>query len=79
MASLDRARLQSRRRLAAVETIGHEHPTFSPGKTGVSGEGGADPGAVGAPDLAEVVESWPMLPEGTRADTLGIVRAFRRS
>jgi hypothetical protein len=42
--------------------------------------GGAESGALGsetAPDLAEVVKTWPKLPKEARTEILAVVRAKR--
>ncbi len=73
-----------------VEDSGIEPTAKSPGFPGVSSEGGAKSGAVGArnptpagpeshpdltdPELAEVVARWPALPEAVRQSIVGLVR-----
>ena len=58
-------------------------PRKNTGKTGVSIEGGAECGALGAqtgqidPDLQAIIERWPTLPEPIRAGILAMIRAGR--
>ena len=62
-----------------VAEAGLEPTSFSSGKTPVSGTGGAESGAVGAenapidPDLANIIDAWPTLPEGVKAGITAMV------
>ncbi len=68
-------------RLSKVAEMGLEPPPKSSGNPGCRPEGGAESGAVGAqsapfpPDLAAVVAVWPTLPEATRRQVIGLVKA----
>jgi hypothetical protein len=68
-----------RQSLRQVAGTGRERGPFSSGKPGGSETGGAESGALGAreaeadPELRRVVEAWPALPEGVRADILGLI------
>jgi hypothetical protein len=63
---------------------GFEPARFSSGKPAPHNQGGAESGAVGAnsgpidPDLAAVIHAWPTLPEATRRQIAGVVKAARR-
>ena len=64
-----------------VGDTGLERFGFSAGNIPISGDGGAESGAVGARnapvevDLAQVTEAWPTLPEAVRASILAMVKA----
>ena len=57
-------------------------PLENTGKTGFSDQSGAKSGALAAreapsdPDLAELIDAWPTLPEAIRAGILAMVRAI---
>ena len=60
---------------------GSEHPSKTPGKTHISGVGGAESGALGAPnppfdpELGRIIKAWPDLPTGVRVGIMAMVRA----
>jgi hypothetical protein len=66
-----------------VEAAGIELPQQSTGNSSINPQSGAESGALDAQnrpcdaDLAEVVQSWPSLPEALRAGILAMVRAAR--
>ena len=59
-----------------MEAAGIEPPQENPRKTALLASGGAKCGAL-TPDLAELIDAWPTLPEAIRAGILAMVRAAR--
>ncbi len=60
---------------------GSEHPAKTPENPPVSQQGGTDSGTLAGenlpPDLADVVNAWPTLPEAIKAGILAMVKAAR--
>jgi hypothetical protein len=60
---------------------GFELSQDSSGNSTISDQSGAESGALGAqngpdyPDLAEVAQAWPSLPEAIKAGILAMIRA----
>jgi hypothetical protein len=62
------------------EWIGIEPTQQSPNKMALSGEGGAESGALASdPELALVVAAWPTLPEAIRRAMLSMVESVKSS
>ncbi|MCC7085747.1 MAG: hypothetical protein IT427_12160 [Pirellulales bacterium] len=66
-----------------VAATGFEPPADSSGKTPILGQGGAECGALGerkapiGPELAAVVDAWPMLPTDTKLTILVLIGAAK--
>ena len=61
--------------------MSHGIAPVNPGKTRVAADTGADAGAVEtkpaqfSPDLQDIIDAWPALPEAIRAGILAMVKA----
>jgi hypothetical protein len=65
--------------LNALPLVGLEQTPENPGNSHFSPQSAAESGAVGAnPELREVVEAWPDLPEPIQAAILALVRSVAR-